>query len=158
MGMPTRAVAGMLRRLLQAPRMWSDGRACGAHHDCGSGCLLAAAGVSDLQRDDEFVEQEHRVATGEAALAASRWDDVIEILSECPIAPGHLPDLALRSLLAESWARMHRGELDRALELMQTAKRVAHRPGFNDVDRAEVLFRIGCVRLKRSAGSRPSTI
>jgi tetratricopeptide (TPR) repeat protein len=110
--------------------------------------------VSDLQRDDEFVEQEHRVAAAEAALAASRWDDVIEILSECPIAPGHLPDLALRALLAESWARMYRGELDRALELLQTAKRVAHRPGFNDIDRAEVLFRIGCVRLKRSAVSR----
>ena len=110
--------------------------------------------VSDLQRDDEFVEQEHRVAAAEAALTGSRWDDVVAILTECPIAPGHLPDLALRSLLAESWARMHRGELDEALELLKTAKRVAHRPGFHDLDRAEVLFRIGCVRLKRSAISR----
>ncbi len=110
--------------------------------------------VSDLQRDDEFVEQEQRVAAAEAALAGSRWDDVVGILTECPIAPGHLPDLALRSLLAESWARMHRRELDEALELLQTAKRVAHRPGFNDLDRAEVLYRIGCVRLKRSAVSR----
>jgi tetratricopeptide (TPR) repeat protein len=49
---------------------------------------------------------------------------------------------------------MYRGELDDALELLKTAKLVAHRPGFNDLDRAEVLFRIGCVRVKRGANSR----
>jgi len=110
--------------------------------------------VSGVQRDDEFVEQEHRVAAAEAAIVESRWDDAVAILTESPIAPGHLPDLALRSLFAESWARMYRGELDEALELLKTAKRVAHRPGFNDLDRAEVLYRIGCVRVKRSAISR----
>jgi tetratricopeptide (TPR) repeat protein len=110
--------------------------------------------VSGLQRDDEFVEQEQRVAAAEAAIVESRWADAVAILTESPIAPGHLPDLALRSLFAESWARMYRGELDEALELLKTAKRVAHRPGFNDLDRAEVLYRIGCVRVKRSAISR----
>ena len=115
---------------------------------------LALPPVSDVLRDDEFAEQERRVAAAETALAESRWDDVVALLTETPIAPGHLPDLALRSLLAESWARMYRGELDEALELLKTAKRVAHRPGFNDLDRAEVLYRIGCVRVKRSAISR----
>ncbi len=110
--------------------------------------------VSGLQRDEDFVEQEQRVAGAEAAIAESRWDDAVAILTESPIAPGHLPDLALRSLFAESWARMYRGELDEALELLKTAKRVAHRPGFNDLDRAQVLYRIGCVRVKRSAISR----
>jgi tetratricopeptide (TPR) repeat protein len=49
---------------------------------------------------------------------------------------------------------MYRGELDEALTLLKTAKQIAHRPGFNDVDRADVLFRIGCVRVKRGANSR----
>jgi tetratricopeptide (TPR) repeat protein len=49
---------------------------------------------------------------------------------------------------------MYRGELDEALTLLKTAKQVAHRPGFNDLDRADVLFRIGCVRVKRGANSR----
>jgi tetratricopeptide (TPR) repeat protein len=38
--------------------------------------------------------------------------------------------------------------------MLQTAKQVAHRPGFNDVDRAEVLCRIGAVRVKRGSISR----
>ena len=38
--------------------------------------------------------------------------------------------------------------------MLQTAKEVAHRPGFNDVDRAQVLCRIGAVRVKRGAISR----
>lgn len=113
--------------------------------------------VSDALRDDDFVEQERRVASAEAAVVESPWSDVVSILGGRLIAPGHLPDLALRSLLAESWARMYLGELDEALELLKTAKRVAHRSGFNDLDRAQVLYRIGCVRVKRSAISRAVT-
>jgi tetratricopeptide (TPR) repeat protein len=113
--------------------------------------------VSDVRRDEELAAAEERVAAAETAVAEARWDDAIAALAGAAIAPAHLPDLALRALLAESWARMHRGELDAALELLKTAKRVAHRPGFNDVDRAEVLYRIGCVRVKRSATSRAVT-
>ena len=110
--------------------------------------------VSDVLRDDEFVEQERRVAAAEAAVAESRWHDAVSILGESPIAPAHLPDLALRSLLAESWARMQLGELDEPLKLLKVAKRVVHRAGFDDLDRAQVLYRIGCVRVQRSAFSR----
>lgn len=110
--------------------------------------------VSDVRRDEELAAAEARVVAAEAAVDEARWDDAVSLLASAPIAPAHLPDLALRALLAESWARMYRGELDDALELLKTAKRVAHRPGFNDVDRAEVLYRIGCVRVKRGAVSR----
>lgn len=110
--------------------------------------------VSDAVRDDEFVEQERRLAAAEAAIAESRWDDAVSILGESAIAPGHLPDLALRSLLAESWARMQLGELDESLKLLKVAKRVVHRPGFDELDRAHVLYRIGCLRVMRSAISR----
>jgi len=111
--------------------------------------------VSDIVvRDSDLGAFEREVAAAELAVQEARYDDAVELLSELHLAPAHYPDLALRSLLAESWARMYRGELDEALELLKTAKLVAHRPGFNDFDRAEVLFRIGCIRVKRGAHSR----
>ena len=74
--------------------------------------------------------------------------------SELTIFPAQFPNLALRALLADSWARMYRGELDDALAKLKTAKQITHRPGFNDIDRAGVLCRIGAVRVKRGSISR----
>jgi tetratricopeptide (TPR) repeat protein len=110
--------------------------------------------VTDVVPDEALSAFEREVAAAERAVDEARYDDAVELLSELTLAPAQYPDLALRSLLAESWARMYRGELDDALELLKSAKLVAHRPGFNDLDRAEVLFRIGCVRVKRGANSR----
>jgi tetratricopeptide (TPR) repeat protein len=110
--------------------------------------------VTDVVPDEALGAFGREVAAAERAVEEARYDDAVELLSELTLAPAQYPDLALRSLLAESWARMYRGELDDALELLKTAKLVAHRPGFNDLDRAEVLFRIGCVRVKRGANSR----
>jgi tetratricopeptide (TPR) repeat protein len=45
---------------------------------------------------------------------------------------------------------MYLGELDEALALLDRARAVAERREFADVDRAEVLYRLGCARLKRS--------
>jgi tetratricopeptide (TPR) repeat protein len=110
--------------------------------------------VTDVFRDAEFDVLETRVAAAERAVADGRYDDTVELLEAAVVAPGQYPDLALRSLLAGSWARMYRGELDEALELLRTAKEIAHRPGFNDVDRAEVLHRSGCVRVRRGSIAR----
>jgi tetratricopeptide (TPR) repeat protein len=110
--------------------------------------------LSDVRCDDELDAADVRVRTAEEAIADARWDDAVAALDGAAIPPALLPDVALRALLAESWARMSRGELDAALELLATAKQVALRPGFTDLDRAEVLFRIGCVRVQRSSLSR----
>jgi tetratricopeptide (TPR) repeat protein len=110
--------------------------------------------VTDISRDEELDLLEQQVVTAERAVEESRYDDAVELLGEVSIAPGHYPDLALRALFAGSWARMYRGELDEALTMLQTAKQVAHRPGFNDIDRAQVLCRIGAVRVKRGSISR----
>jgi tetratricopeptide (TPR) repeat protein len=110
--------------------------------------------VTDVCRDDELSTLEEQVAAAELAVRESRWDDVVALLDEVTVVPSQYPDLALRSLFALSWAQMYRGELEEALTLLKTAKQVAHRPGFNDLDRADVLFRIGCVRVKRGANSR----
>lgn len=110
--------------------------------------------VTDVNRDEGLGPLEREVAAAELAVREARWDDAVELLRESPIVAGQYPDLALRALLAGSWAQMYRGELDEALEQLAFAKQIAHRPGFNDLDRAEVLFRIGCVRVKRGANAR----
>ncbi|HSO01493.1 MAG TPA: hypothetical protein VLS46_03105, partial [Gaiellaceae bacterium] len=95
--------------------------------------------VTDVSRDEDFVLLETQVSAAEIAVRSARWDEAVRLLDEVSVVPAQFPDLALRSLLAGSWARMYRGELDEALEQLKTAKQIAHRPGFNDVDRAEVL-------------------
>jgi len=110
--------------------------------------------VTDVFRDEELSALEAQVAAAEEAVRKSRWDEAVALLDGINVVPAQYPDLALRSLFALSWAQMYRGELDEALTLLKTAKQVAHRPGFNDLDRADVLFRIGCVRVKRGANSR----
>lgn len=110
--------------------------------------------VTDIGRGQDLELLEKQVVAAELAVDESRYDDVVALLGEVLIAPAQYPDLALRSLLAGAWARMYRGELDEALSMLQTAKEVAHRPGFNDADRAQVLCRIGAVRVKRGSISR----
>jgi tetratricopeptide (TPR) repeat protein len=115
---------------------------------------LALPPVTNFSRDGELDALELQVAAAELAVSNGRYDDALERLADVSIAPAQYPDLALRSLLAGSRALMYRGELDQALALLKTAKQVTHRPGFNDVDRAEVLCRIGAVRVKRGSTSR----
>ena len=110
--------------------------------------------VTDIGRDEDLALLEKQVVAAEQAVDESRYDDALALLGDVPIAPAQYPDLALRALFAGSWSRMYRGELDEALTMLQTAKEVAHRPGFNDLDRAQVLCRIGAVRVKRGAISR----
>lgn len=61
-----------------------------------------------------------------------------------------VPSLALRSLVGEAWAHSQQGEIDEALGLLQRALELAEEPTFSDVERAEVLFRIGVCRYKQS--------
>ena len=60
------------------------------------------------------------------------------------------PSLKLRHRLALSWAEMYRGNLERAGELLQQAQMIVQSPRFDATDRAEVLYRQGCVALKRT--------
>jgi trypsin len=86
--------------------------------------------VTDISPDEELGLLEQQVVAAERAVKSSRYDDALVLLDEVSIVPARYPDLALRALLADSWARMYRGELDEALTMLQTAKQVAHRPGF----------------------------
>ncbi len=61
-----------------------------------------------------------------------------------------VPSLALRSLVGEAWAHSQQGEIDEALALLEQARTLADQETFGDVERADVLFRIGVCRYKLS--------
>jgi tetratricopeptide (TPR) repeat protein len=98
---------------------------------------------------------ESAVTRAEAAVEAHEYGEAIALLSEVkgayPSDPGS--GLELRALLAESWARMYIGEMREALPLLSRAREIVEDPLFSDVDRAEVLFRLGCCRYRLTSVS-----
>lgn len=93
---------------------------------------------------------ERALSRAEALVARNRHDEA------APLLEGLWPDvrgsatLALKQRLALSWAQMYRGRLDEAAELLRHAEVIARSPSFDAADRAEVLYRQGCVELKRA--------
>jgi tetratricopeptide (TPR) repeat protein len=106
--------------------------------------------------DGREVERvESVIARGEAALEAHDYAEAITLLAGVAesVPTDAAPDLELRLLLAESWARMYIGEMREALPLVTRARELAEDPVFSDVDRAEVLFRLGCCRYRLTSVS-----
>ena len=98
----------------------------------------------------ELERVESVVARGEAALEAHDYGEAITLLAGIieSLPAEAASDLELRALLAESWARMYIGEMREALPLLTRARELVEDPVFSDVDRAEVLFRLGCCRYR----------
>ena len=90
-------------------------------------------------------EAEAAVLRAEQAIEAHEYADAIAALEDLHVSPG-APELGLRALFAESWARMYLGQLDAAVEVLERARVLTERPCFGDVERAEALYRLGCCR------------
>ena len=103
----------------------------------------------------ELDRVESVVARGEAALEARDYAEAITLLAGVgeTLPPEAAQDLELRALLAESWARMYIGEMREALPLLTRARELVEDSVFSDVDRAEVLFRLGCCRYRLASVS-----
>ena len=103
-------------------------------------------GISSTERD----RAESVVARAEAAIEDSAYDDAVKGLEMLASSAQTLaaPDLELRALLAESWARLYLGEVRQAIDLLDRARTIAETPAFTDVERADVLYRLGCCRYK----------
>src|SRR6266496_25750 len=102
---------------------------------------------------DERSRVEAMLARAEALTNARHYDDAIEELenSRTAVLATGAPELEYRSLSSEAWARMERGEVKPALQLLQRCRTIADNPGFSDVDRAQVLFRMGVCRYHLSS-------
>ena len=61
------------------------------------------------------------------------------------------PELELRILMGEAWAQMRTGEVKVAIELLRRAGSLTEDAMFSDVDRADILFRLGACRLELSS-------
>jgi tetratricopeptide (TPR) repeat protein len=106
-------------------------------------------GVSSSERE----RVESVVARAEAALESNQYDEVVAEIDKLGVAltTVAVPSLEFRALLAESWARMSLGDVRAAIGLLDRARSLTESPTFGDVDRAEVLYRLGVCRYKLSS-------
>jgi tetratricopeptide (TPR) repeat protein len=102
---------------------------------------------------DERSRVEALLARAEALTNAHQYDEAIEELqsSQTAVLATGAPELEYRAFMAEAWARMERGEVRPALKRLERCRSIAEGPGFSDVDRAQVLFRMGVCRYHLSS-------
>jgi tetratricopeptide (TPR) repeat protein len=107
------------------------------------------SGVSSGERQ----RVESVIARAEAALESNEFEEAHAQLLEIAAAlPGlAVPELELRAVQAEAWALMSRGDVREAIERLNAARRLAEGPGSSDVERADILFRLGVCRYKLSS-------
>lgn len=100
-----------------------------------------------VARDDDV---EQRLTDAETLTADNHHAAALEQLDGLWREVRRDPALALRHRLAAAWAEMYRGHLDIAADLLAHAETIVQSPHFDAADRAAVLYRSGCVALKRS--------
>src|SRR6266542_6461648 len=102
---------------------------------------------------DERSRVEAMLARAEALTNAHQYDDAIDELenSRTAVLATGATELEARALSTEAWARMERGEVKPALKLLNRCRTISEGPGFSDVDRAQVLFRMGVCRYHLSS-------
>jgi tetratricopeptide (TPR) repeat protein len=101
---------------------------------------------------------EAKLAQAEALSEAHRDQEAVELFREAREEIGALGsvELELRALAGEGWALQELGSAHDAIAVLQDARELTELPGFSDIDRADVLFRLGCCRYRIS--SIPSAI
>ena len=93
------------------------------------------------------------LASAETALAAHDYELAIDVLVGGRAELRGDTRAELRALLDESWARMSMGDLDSAVVRLERARALAEASVCDDTDRSEVLYQLGCCRLKAGAVS-----
>jgi tetratricopeptide (TPR) repeat protein len=99
---------------------------------------------------DERGRVEAALARTDALLEARRNDEALEELERiraAVLATG-LPELEVRALSGEATVRIRSGEVREAIELLERARGLSEGSGFSDVERADVLFRLGVARYR----------
>src|SRR5919199_6290977 len=102
---------------------------------------------------DQRGRVEAALARAEALTEGNREPEAIaqfEDARTAVLATG-LPELEVRLLSGEAQARARVGEVHDAIRLLNRARVLAEGLGFSDVERADVLFRLGVCRFKLSS-------
>jgi tetratricopeptide (TPR) repeat protein len=102
---------------------------------------------------DERARLEAVLARAEALSEARRFEDAAAEFRQAREAGATTvaPELEARALSGEAWALVEQGEVREAIRLLARARDLVERPSFSDIDRAQVLFRLGVCRYKLSS-------
>ncbi len=100
---------------------------------------------------EDRTKVEALLARAEALSESHQYSEAIEAFTDARSAGTWAPAFELRALSGAAWALQQSGDINPALELLQQARDVAEGLQFSDVDRADVLFRIGVCRYKLSS-------
>jgi tetratricopeptide (TPR) repeat protein len=99
---------------------------------------------------DERGRVDAALARAEALLEARRNDEALEEfegIRAAVLATG-MQELETRALSGEATVRMRRGEVREAIALLERARALCEGSAFSDVERSDVLFRLGAARYK----------
>ena len=97
---------------------------------------------------DERMRLEARLAQAEALAESERFDEAAELFSQIrsSVATAASPALEVRAVCGAWKALVPLGRVREALDLLRDARDLTERSDFSDVERAEVLYRIGVCR------------
>jgi tetratricopeptide (TPR) repeat protein len=103
-----------------------------------------ATGVSN----DERARAEAILARAEALVERREYDAAIDEFTQAlaAIRATGSVELEARALSGEAWARVQRGDVRAGIRLLERARGLVEAPLLSDLDRAEVLFRLGVGR------------
>ncbi len=110
----------------------------------GTDTTFLASGVSS----DERARAEATLARAEALTEKLEFELAIDeyALALGPVVASGAAELRVRLLSGEAWARIQNGEVRTGLDLLVEARGLAEGPEFSDIDRAEIVFRLGVAR------------
>jgi tetratricopeptide (TPR) repeat protein len=93
------------------------------------------------------------LAQAEAMSASHGYTEAIATFQEARgiVAAAGSAELEARALAGEGWALMQLGDVREAIDVLQVARALTELPQFSDIERADVLFRLGCCRYKLSS-------
>ncbi|HUP31795.1 MAG TPA: helix-turn-helix transcriptional regulator [Gaiellaceae bacterium] len=102
---------------------------------------------------DERGRVEAALARAEALSKGYQYKEAVAAYEEArtAVSATNSVELDVRTRSGEAWARMQEGDVRIAIELLNGARALAEGSVFSDVDRAEIVFRLGVCRYKLSS-------
>ncbi len=102
---------------------------------------------------DERGRVEALLSRAEALTQGHSYKDALAAYEEArsAVAATNSAELEVRARAGESWARMQEGDVRTAIELLNEARALTESSVFSDVDRADIIFRLGVCRYKLSS-------
>jgi tetratricopeptide (TPR) repeat protein len=97
---------------------------------------------------DERGRVDAALARADALVEARRNDEALAAFDEvrAPVLATGLPELEVRVLSGEAILRLRRSEVREAIVLLERARALTETTAFADIERADVLFRLGIAR------------